>query len=128
MKRSDLIGIFLMSLVSASTAFGTWFAMKLEFLPVFISATGGWLAYSEAHRQFTGEAVHKESGEDLSIEGANTWERKSGLIFGLALCVAGFPVCIFGVHETSLVMLIIGYMTFFSGYMIAHYNWFGSFL
>lgn len=127
MKKNSLIGFMLIGFLSASTAFGTWFAMNSEFIYLLISSTTAWFAYSEAHRQFTGELVHK-SGEELKIRGANTLKRKIGLFLGLILCVAAFPICILGVHETSLAGLAAGYFTFFSGYIIAHYNWFGSFL
>ena len=125
--KNKLTGFFFMFVVSLGAAFSTWFAMQSSFIPMFISSAISWLGYAKAHRQFTGKLVH-EKEEEISIRGANTIKRRLGLVAGLILSIVAFPVCIVGVHYSSITLLSLGYLEFFSGYLISHYNWFGSYL
>lgn len=101
----------------------TWFSIRSRPLVVFLAVLATWLCYAGAHRQLTGEMVHVE-GEDIEERGADTLRRKLGVVVGAVLSFLAFPICIMAVNTMSFPLLTLGFLMFFSGYMIMHYNWF----
>jgi len=111
-------------LVPLGAAGGTWFSMKGAVLNTFACAPGTWLCYSGSHALVTGSPVHSEGLDDISTDSLPT----VSLLVGVLLSAAAFPVSIMGVHNTRFVLLLAGYILFFSGYALVHKARFGSFI
>jgi len=124
-KMMDLSGYILLLVFSLSVSSATWFSIKSEILLVFVSSLAAWLSYALAHRQIIGEMVHSRD-EEIQIRGADTLQRKVGVVFGTLISLSAFPTCIVAVNKMNFLLLTVGFVLFFTGYVLIHYFYFGE--
>lgn len=122
MRRATLLHLFLLVQVSLAVTYTIAWSYRTGSL--LLTTTGAFLAWSGfilAHRVETGRFVDPPRADT-----GTTGRRPGRLAIGILMMVVAFPVASFGIHLDSVLVILAGELTFFSGFVIGHHGLTGS--